>query len=350
MKYHPDKNPNDKERCEKIFKQVQEANNLIGTSEDRRNYDQMASSPFRNIHTNSGYYGSRSSMEEEILQRFFRQQQSPYGSFSDRARYKPRRAFYVNGVDVSQLFDMANSRASGINPFSRNSTPEQYEEQNRPRSIFVTKITIPLEELYAGVGRKQFKQKSNFFSRYIAAFRGGLAAQIGLNSFLTSLPLLFRVSWLVSLIACLVTFSISLPSPPMQDVFFSKIKPGWKEGTKLTFKSVEPGTDVVFVIREGKHDKFERDGNDLKTCVKIGTKQASRGCTISIDPLGQNEDKIQLKIASGEITSKRQCMKTIKGQGWPNSTGRGDLHVYIKVVSQKRIDRTNKKKRRKQKQ
>ena len=47
------------------------------------------------------------------------------------------------------------------------------------------------------------------------------------------------------------------------------IKPGWKDGTKITFEKagdelpgVQPA-DIIFVVRERPHEYYERDGDDL---------------------------------------------------------------------------------------
>jgi len=49
-----------------------------------------------------------------------------------------------------------------------------------------------------------------------------------------------------------------------------EIKPGWKEGTKITYPKkgdVYPGripADIVFLIKEEKHKLFQRDGSTLR--------------------------------------------------------------------------------------
>merc|ERR1719213_977025 len=62
-----------------------------------------------------------------------------------------------------------------------------------------------------------------------------------------------------------------------------EIKKGWKSGTTITFEgegdeapNMRPG-DVQFVIKQKKHNIFERDGNDLVKTVSITLKQALMG-------------------------------------------------------------------------
>ena len=55
-----------------------------------------------------------------------------------------------------------------------------------------------------------------------------------------------------------------------EEVLPVEIKPGWKEGTKITYSrkgDVFPGripADIVFLIKEEKHSLFQRDGSNLR--------------------------------------------------------------------------------------
>jgi hypothetical protein len=51
-------------------------------------------------------------------------------------------------------------------------------------------------------------------------------------------------------------------------IFDIDIKPGWKAGTKITFKDENIGT-VIFVIEEKKHPIFKRIDSDLRYKYKI---------------------------------------------------------------------------------
>ena len=73
-----------------------------------------------------------------------------------------------------------------------------------------------------------------------------------------------------------------------------EVKRGWREGMKVTFKkwgcwgSVRhrlgdelPGhipADIVFVVREKPHAKYQREGNDLVYWVDISLREALCGC------------------------------------------------------------------------
>jgi len=362
LKYHPDKNihlnGDEQIRCENKFKAVQEANSLIGTSEARRQYEQQnqATKIFNRNSNNRNNMGN-----ENIFNSWFDEQHAgaatdnPYytsnGGNRGHSRYQfpQRRRFYVNGIDISHLFNphqsqgFSTSRTS--NPFHQNPTTMNNEDDSMPKSIFVQKVTVSLEELYSGVNRKEFQCNDDIFQRYRAAFRGGIASQIALQGVMTSAPLLFRTSWPVSLLVFLLTCHVSLPRPSRL-FYFTKIKRGWKSGTKLRF-NYEPGVDVVFILDEGKHDRFIRVGNDLKTTASIGLSKARNGCTIVIDPLGGDEMPIMVKLKKRTVENVGDThVMAVKGRGWPKSDGsRGDLFVTVKVIS----DRSAKKQKSKKK-
>lgn len=98
--------------------------------------------------------------------------QNPFqqNTYSSRGRYQypQRRRFYVNGVDISHLFNVNNGNRSFYpNPFENpNNDVNINADGNIPKSIFVQRVTVPLEELYSGVNNKQFQFKDNFLQAY----------------------------------------------------------------------------------------------------------------------------------------------------------------------------------------
>jgi len=73
-----------------------------------------------------------------------------------------------------------------------------------------------------------------------------------------------------------------------------EIKPGWKQGTKITFPregDQSPSTipaDIVFIIKDKVHPVFRRDGSDLLYTSKISLKDALCGTTITVPTLEQS--------------------------------------------------------------
>ena len=112
LKYHPDKNvdrpDSEKKRCEEAFKKVQLANELIGEEDARRRYDLRAKygsyGSAGAAGAAGGYYPYGASRHQSSSHPFGAGGYNPYGYYGHNPRARPRRAFYVNGVDVSHLF------------------------------------------------------------------------------------------------------------------------------------------------------------------------------------------------------------------------------------------------------
>ncbi|CAF1056827.1 unnamed protein product [Rotaria sordida] len=114
------------------------------------------------------------------------------------------------------------------------------------------------------------------------------------------------------------------------------IKPGWKQGTKITFPregDQSPATipaDIVFIIKDKPHPTFRRDGSDIIYTAKISLKEALCGTTINVPTLEPNRvRKLQLNEVIKPTTEKR-----LAGDGLPNTkqpTTRGDIVVKFDI-------------------
>lgn len=71
------------------------------------------------------------------------------------------------------------------------------------------------------------------------------------------------------------------------------VKPGWKEGTRVTFpKEGDQGpnnipADVVFVIKYKEHPRFQRQGNNLIHTAQVSLADALCGCFVELMTLGE---------------------------------------------------------------
>jgi DnaJ-class molecular chaperone len=316
LKLHPDKNvhlrPKDRQKCEDTFKKVQHANGQIGDEASRKKYDMELTSPFRT----NGYSGAMDRAAQEAFYRSF------YSSMSRRSTRTP---FYVNGIDISELF-------SGRKPWSST-------QVLHAKSIYVQKVKVSLQDLYSGRQYVEFILKDNAWKRYRAAFRGGVATSVLYQGLVLAIPLL-RVSLSISMLVGAALIHTNLPRPT-KTLYHVNIQRGWKSGTKLTFKEVEPGFDVVFIIEEQKHNTYVRVGNDLHTSVVIRKKQAKQGCIVEIEPLGGLEAPILLRLQPNEIKLSGQKV-TLKGRGWPirKGDGHGDLVVTVSMFNKSRARRS----------
>jgi molecular chaperone DnaJ len=95
-----------------------------------------------------------------------------------------------------------------------------------------------------------------------------------------------------------------------------------------------PGDLYVFIHVE-EHSFFEREGNDLLCTVPISFPQAALGTEIEVPTL---DGKEKLSIPEGTQTGSRF---RIRGKGIPRleGHGRGDLYVFVKVVTPSRLSK-----------
>lgn len=111
---------------------------------------------------------------------------------------------------------------------------------------------------------------------------------------------------------------------------------GWKKGTAITFEKEgdeAPGVipaDIVFVIGEKEHDRFEREGNNLVYKARLSLADALAGAKLDIRTL----DGRVLPVAVTEVVAPG-ATKTVRGEGMPISKApgtKGDLVIKFNVV------------------
>ena len=120
-----------------------------------------------------------------------------------------------------------------------------------------------------------------------------------------------------------------------------KIVPGAENGKRITIRGMGdagenggPSGDLVVILHVEDHPFFTRDGDDLYCAVPISISQAALGCEITITSL--DNKKVTIKIPDGTPHGK---LLRIKGEGVPiGTTGKkGDLYVEIHVQIPSRL-------------
>lgn len=253
MKWHPDKNPNNKKEAEAKFKQISEAYDVLSDPQKRAVYDQYGEEGLKGqvpppgaggpggttfFQTGDGPNVFRFSTRnpDDIFAEFFGFS-SPFGGMGGGGGTRGGSRF------SSGMFgdDMFSSFGEG--------RPMNHGPRKAPPIENILPCT--LEELYKGTTKKMK------ISREIADASG--------------------------------------KTIPIEEILTIDIKPGWKKGTKITFPekgneqpNVVPA-DLVFVIDEKPHNIFTRDGNDLVVTKKISLVEALTGYTAQITTLdGRN--------------------------------------------------------------
>lgn len=113
------------------------------------------------------------------------------------------------------------------------------------------------------------------------------------------------------------------------------IKPGWKEGTKITFPKEGDETptnipaDIVFVVKDKAHLVYRREGSDIIYPARISLREALCGCSINAPTL----DGRTVTVTSRDVI-KPGMKKRVMGEGLPLSKcpeKRGDMVLEFGV-------------------
>uniref|UniRef100_A0A915J370 DnaJ homolog dnj-20 n=1 Tax=Romanomermis culicivorax TaxID=13658 RepID=A0A915J370_ROMCU len=131
-----------------------------------------------------------------------------------------------------------------------------------------------------------------------------------------------------------------------EKVLTVQVKPGWKEGTKITFPQEgdqHPNripADVIFILKDSPHAHFKRDGCDLRFTARITLREALCGTTLKIPSLASSGSATRdsslpapFDLPVTEII-RPTSTKRVAGKGLPNpkQPGRfGDLIINFEI-------------------
>jgi molecular chaperone DnaJ len=311
MKYHPDKNPNDKD-AEAKFKECAEAYEVLSDPEKQKNYDQFGHEGLRG----TGMHDF-SRMNVEDIFSMFGFDDLFGGIFGTRGRRGERRAGPTRGYDLETTVELTlNDIATGAEKtieFTRQDICPECDGNGYPRG------TTP-ERCPACGGRGQVARGGGFFQMVSTCPQCGGSGQIITNPCKK----------------CRGTGRV-----PRKRLVHIKIPAGVHEGQGVRVANEgEPGHnggprgDLYCYVRTKPHDFLERDGNNVIAVVPISFTQAALGATIDVPSL---DGKKNLKIPAG---TQYGSVFRIKGQGLPDVRTRrtGDELVQVVIETPARLN------------
>ena len=320
MKYHPDRNPGDKE-AEARFKECAEAYEVLSDSERRTMYDRYGHEGLRQ----RPGHDFRSMNVEDIFSMF---QDifggSSFGGFSGGA---------------------GRRRAGGV--------PRGFDLE--------TEVEVTLKEVFAGTARDvEFKRldvcktcngsgakEGSEPVRCETCAGQGQVAQTGLGGMFRMVTTCPHCRGRGKIVRDKCSDCRGVGRVSVKRKLAVKIPAGIHDGQAIRVQSEgePPGPevnaegqgirgDLHVIVRVKDHDQFERDGDDLVTVQPVAFAQAALGADIDVPTLnGQAKITIPAGTQHGSIFR-------VQGHGLPNLRGgrRGDLVVIAQLVVPKKLN------------
>ncbi|CAA7061831.1 unnamed protein product [Microthlaspi erraticum] len=298
MKWHPDKNPNNKKEAEAKFKQISEAYDVLSDTQKRAIYEQYGEEGLKNQAPPPGaggypgggegggasfHFNPRSA--DDIFSEFFGFTKPGFGmGMGGDSRAGPSGFKYGDDIFAS-LRAAAAGGGGGGGGGGETSMPA------RKAGPIERQLPCSLEDIYKGVTKKMKISRDVFDS--------------------------------------------SGRPTAVEEILPIDIKPGWKKGTKITF--LEKGneqrgfipSDLVFILDEKPHPLFKRDGNDLVVTQKISLVEALTGYTAQVTTL----DGRTLTVPVTNVISP-SYEEVVKGEGMPvpkDPSRKGNLRIRFTI-------------------
>jgi DnaJ-class molecular chaperone len=141
-----------------------------------------------------------------------------------------------------------------------------------------------------------------------------------------------KVSCTLEELATGATKKLKVSFQGQDKVYTINLKPGWKEGTKVTFDGKPGGLlpTMVFVLQQAPHKFLRRDGNNLHYTCWISESEQTKGGIFLKVPLPTGEVWFVESGGAGVSNGEKQI---ILAKGMPIKGGpeRGDLIVEFRV-------------------
>ena len=307
IKYHPDKNP-DNSAAEEKFKKAAEAYEILSSSDKKAKYDQYGHQAFQN--GGSGFGGGGMNMDD-IFSQFGDVFGGGFGGFGGGSRQR-----VVKGSNLR------------------------------------VRVSLTLEEIANGVEKKikvkrKVKAPGSTFNTCSTCNGSGQVTRIAntiLGRMQTSAPC-------NSCAGAGETLSNRPKGSDSQGLMVKEetvqipIPAGVVDGMQLKVSSKgndAPGNgicgDLLVVIEELKHEKLQREGDNLHYDLYVSIPDSVLGGSKEIDTVsGKVRIKIEPGLQSGKILRLRN-----KGIPSINGYGSGDLLVHVNVWTPKTLNKNQK--------
>lgn len=300
LKYHPDRNPNNKDAEEK-FKEAAEAYEVLKDQEKRQVYDQYGHAGLEG----SGFQG--------------------FGGFED--------IFSSFGDVFGDIFGMGGGHRRG-GPKRGADLRYDLEIKLEDAAFGLEKeLTINLYEVCSSCNGTRAKPGTKPITCVMCAGTGQVSHTQGFFSIATTCS---RCHGEGIIIETPCTTCKGVGKEPKEKTISIKIPPGVDTGSRLRVRGAGeggdrggPSGDLYVFISVKDHPDFIREENDLRSVVPISFVQATLGSKIKVKSL---EGSQNLSIPAGTQSGK---VFKIRGAGMHSlqGYGRGDLLVQVQLIT-----------------
>ncbi len=316
LKWHPDRNPENKADAEVNFRECTEAYSVLSDPQKRQLYDTYGHAGLSSAGAAQGFDHTVFQDFQDIFGDFFGFEDL-FGGGGRRRRTRAQR-----GADLR--YDMTLS----------------FEEASMG---VTTKIKLPRQEYCEACNGTGAKKGTGVQTCQACGGRGQLAYQQGFFTITRTCP------------SCQGAGQIVRERCPecrgqgrleREKTIELRIPPGVDTGTRLRVAGEgEPGPnggpagDLYVVLEVKEHPFFERRGADLYCTIPISIAQATLGTELQVPGLNGEE---KLKIPEG---TQSGAVFRIKGKGLadPRGGGKGDLYYHVCVLTPTKLTREQRK-------
>ena len=317
LKWHPDRNPENKEEAEVRFRACTEAYTVLSDTQKRQIYDTYGHAGLAGVGAGATDFNASIFQDfHDILGDFFGFDDL-FGAGGRRGGKRVRRGADLR-YDMSLTFEEA---AAGVN----------------------TKIRVPRQEFCEICNGTGAKKGTGIVTCQTCGGRGQLVYQQGFFTINRTCPACAGAGQIVKerCLDCKGQGRVE-----RERTIELRIPPGVDTGTRLRVQGEgEPGPnggpagDLYVVLDVKEHSFFERRGADLYCTIPLSVPQASLGTELQVPGLNGEE---RLKIPEG---TQSGAVFRVKGKGLPDphGGGRGDLYYHVRVMTPTKLTKEQRK-------
>jgi molecular chaperone DnaJ len=315
LKWHPDRNPVNKEEAEIKFRECTEAYSVLSDPQKRQIYDTYGHEGLRGSNVGTDFNSSVFQDFHDIFGDFF--------GFDDlfsggrRGRGRNQRGADLR-YDMTLTFEEA---AAGV----------------------TTKVKLPKQELCSACNGTGAKKGTGVTSCQTCGGRGQMAYQQGFFTITRTCPACQGAGQIIRerCLECRGNGRVE-----REKIIELRIPPGVDSGTRLRVTGEGeqgpnggPAGDLYVVLDVKEHQFFERRGADLYCTIPLSVVQAALGTELQVPGLGGEE---KLKIPEG---TQSDAVFRVKGKGLPDPRGggKGDLYYHVRVLTPTKLTREQRK-------